>query len=394
MASSNSPCSACKFLRRRCTRECVFAPHFSADQPNKFSCVHKAFGASNVAKLLSELTFNQREDAVTSLVYEAETRIQDPVYGCVGLISLQQQRLKQIQRDTDVARRELATYIGPQAMLPILQPQQTHLMPQTPPLQQFVPETKQAYFMPETQQQTQQPQPETQQTQFMQQTQETQFMPQTDQTQSMPQTQQMQFMPQTQKFMPQTQRPSSSSVSAELTQQQHHDLFPSMAIPTAQLYQQQFFEFQQLEAVAREKHSEMLRAYGEEGSSSSHQHHQNQPEAQVLRFNDGFDSVPTGSVTSTGFNQLTPSGTTVTSVSHSLALGGTYDIETQLTMPTQSSQQLPLQTHDAQLFMSTQASKPQQQHCEAQLSMPSQSSQPLPLQTKETQTSSESDEGS
>ncbi|RID44057.1 hypothetical protein BRARA_I00878 [Brassica rapa] len=293
MASSNSPCSACKFLRRRCTRECVFAPHFPADQPNKFSWVHKAFGASNVAKLLSELTFNQREDAVTSLVYEAETRIQDPVYGCVGLISLQQQRLKQIQRDTDVARRELATYIGPQAMLPILQPQQTHLMPQTPPLQQFVPETKQAYFMPETQQQTQQPQPETQQTQFMPQTQETQFMPQTDQTQSMPQTQQMQFIPQAQQFMPQTQRPSSSSVSAELTQQQHHDLFPSMAIPTAQLYQQQFFEFQQLEAVAREKHSEMLRAYGEEGSSSSHQHHQNQPQAQVLRFTDGFDSVPT-----------------------------------------------------------------------------------------------------
>ncbi|KAH0851766.1 hypothetical protein HID58_094490 [Brassica napus] len=63
-------------------------------------------------------------------------------------------------------------------------------------------------------------------------------------------------------------------------------------------------------------------------------------------------------------------------------------------MPTQSSQQLPLQTHDAQLFMPTQASQPQQQHCEAQLSMPSQSSQPLPLQTKETQTSSESDEGS
>ena len=126
-----------------------------------------------------------------------------------------------------------------------------------------------------------------------------------------------------------------------------------MVIPTAQLYhlqqQQQFFEFQQPEAVAGEQHSEMLRAYGEGGSSSSHQHHQNQPQAHVLRFNDGFDSVPTGSVTSTGFNQLTPSGTTVTGVSHSLALGGgTYDIEAQLFMPTQSSQQLPLQTQETQ----------------------------------------------
>ncbi|CAF1717087.1 LOB domain-containing protein 36-like [Brassica napus] len=325
MASSNSPCSACKFLRRKCTRECVFAPHFPPDQPNKFSCVHKAFGASNVAKLLSELPLNQREDAVTSLVYEAETRIQDPVYGCVGLISLQQQRLKQIQRDTDVARRELATYIGPEAMFPILQPQQPHFMPQS--------QTQQPQFVPETQQ--------------------TVFMPQTQETHFTPQTHQSQFIPQTQKFMPETQQPSSSSsVSAELTQQQHHD--PSMmVIPTAQLYhqqqQQQFFEFQQPEAVAGEQHSEMLRAYGEGGSSSSHQHHLNQPQAHVLRFNDGFDSVPTGSVTSTGFNQLTPSGTTVTGVSHSLALGGgTYDIEAQLFMPTQSSQQLPLQTQETQ----------------------------------------------
>ncbi|KAG8384429.1 hypothetical protein BUALT_Bualt04G0117000 [Buddleja alternifolia] len=120
MSSSNSPCAACKCLRRKCTQECVFAPYFPPDNPQKFTNVHKVFGASNVAKLLNELNASQREDAVNSLAYEAEYRLRDPVYGCVGLISILQHKLKQVQHDLDTAKKELATYIGPSAMLPIL----------------------------------------------------------------------------------------------------------------------------------------------------------------------------------------------------------------------------------------------------------------------------------
>ncbi|XP_042493438.1 LOB domain-containing protein 36-like [Macadamia integrifolia] len=118
-SSSNSPCAACKFLRRKCTQECVFAPYFPPDQPTKFANVHKVFGASNVAKLLNELNPSQREDAVNSLAYEAEARLRDPVYGCVGLISILQHRLKQVQHDLTNAKKELANYIGPAAMLPL-----------------------------------------------------------------------------------------------------------------------------------------------------------------------------------------------------------------------------------------------------------------------------------
>ncbi|MFS7900033.1 putative transcription factor AS2-LOB family [Helianthus anomalus] len=120
MSSSNSPCAACKFLRRKCTQECVFAPYFPPDQPQKFANVHKVFGASNVAKILNELPTNQREDAVNSLAYEADARLRDPVYGCVGLISVLQHRLKQVQTDLHNAKRELANYIGPSMMLPVL----------------------------------------------------------------------------------------------------------------------------------------------------------------------------------------------------------------------------------------------------------------------------------
>nr|GMC62304.1 LOB domain-containing protein 36-like [Ipomoea batatas] len=117
MSSSSSPCAACKLQRRKCTQECVFAPYFPPDQPQKFANIHKVFGASNVSKLLNELNASQREDAVNSLAYEAEYRLRDPVYGCVGLISLLQQRLKQVQRDLNTAKRELANYIGPNAAL-------------------------------------------------------------------------------------------------------------------------------------------------------------------------------------------------------------------------------------------------------------------------------------
>ncbi|KAK9159385.1 hypothetical protein Syun_005726 [Stephania yunnanensis] len=109
-SSSNSPCAACKFLRRKCQADCVFAPYFPPDQPQKFANVHKVFGASNVTKLLNELHAHQREDAVNSLAYEADMRLRDPVYGCVGVISVLQRQLRQLQMDLTCAKSELSKY--------------------------------------------------------------------------------------------------------------------------------------------------------------------------------------------------------------------------------------------------------------------------------------------
>lgn len=47
-----SPCASCKLLRRRCAKDCIFAPYFPPDDPHKFAIVHKVFGASNVSKML------------------------------------------------------------------------------------------------------------------------------------------------------------------------------------------------------------------------------------------------------------------------------------------------------------------------------------------------------
>ncbi|KAA8537100.1 hypothetical protein F0562_029578 [Nyssa sinensis] len=102
-----SPCAACKLLRRRCAQDCVFAPYFPADEPQKFANVHKVFGASNVNKMLQELPVHQRGDAVSSMVYEANARVRDPVYGCVGAISSLQQQIDMLQTQLAVAQAEV-----------------------------------------------------------------------------------------------------------------------------------------------------------------------------------------------------------------------------------------------------------------------------------------------
>ncbi|GMH21506.1 hypothetical protein Nepgr_023348 [Nepenthes gracilis] len=109
-SSYSSPCAACKFLRRKCIPGCIFAPYFPPEEPRKFANVHKIFGTSNVTKLLNELLPHQREDAVNSLAYEAEARIRDPVYGCVGAISFLQRQVQRLQKELDAANANLFRY--------------------------------------------------------------------------------------------------------------------------------------------------------------------------------------------------------------------------------------------------------------------------------------------
>ncbi|CAL0327557.1 unnamed protein product [Lupinus luteus] len=105
-----TPCAACKLLRRRCAQECPFSPYFSPHDPQKFASVHKVFGASNVAKMLMEVPECQRADAANSLVYEANVRLRDPVYGCMGAISDLQQQVQSLQTELNAVRSEILKY--------------------------------------------------------------------------------------------------------------------------------------------------------------------------------------------------------------------------------------------------------------------------------------------
>ncbi|KAM3233580.1 LOB domain-containing protein 15 [Capsicum annuum] len=105
-----TPCAACKLLRRRCAQECPFSPYFSPHEPQKFASVHKVFGASNVSKMLMEVPKSQRADTANSLVYEANVRLRDPVYGCMGAISALQQQVHALQAELNVIRAEIMKY--------------------------------------------------------------------------------------------------------------------------------------------------------------------------------------------------------------------------------------------------------------------------------------------
>ncbi|PWZ06722.1 LOB domain-containing protein 1 [Zea mays] len=102
-----SPCAACKILRRRCADGCVLAPYFPPTEPSKFTTAHRVFGASNIIKLLQDLPESSRADAVSSMVYEAEARLRDPVYGCAGAVCRLQRQANELKVQLARAQADL-----------------------------------------------------------------------------------------------------------------------------------------------------------------------------------------------------------------------------------------------------------------------------------------------
>ncbi|XP_042503809.1 LOB domain-containing protein 1-like [Macadamia integrifolia] len=135
-----SPCAACKILRRRCVEKCVLAPYFPPTEPLKFTTAHRVFGASNIIKFLQELPESQRADAVSSMVYEANARIRDPVYGCAGAICQLQKQVSDLQAQLAKTQAELVNMHCQQANLLALiykEMSQSQQQPIQPSLDQY-----------------------------------------------------------------------------------------------------------------------------------------------------------------------------------------------------------------------------------------------------------------
>ncbi|KAK7260253.1 hypothetical protein RIF29_26151 [Crotalaria pallida] len=108
-STGGGPCGACKFLRRKCSQTCIFAPYFDPQQgANHFAAVHKVFGAKNVSKLLLNIPINRRPDAVISIFYEAQARLRDPIYGCVSHMLTLQQQVVTLQNEISYLQAQLA----------------------------------------------------------------------------------------------------------------------------------------------------------------------------------------------------------------------------------------------------------------------------------------------
>ncbi|KAK8575617.1 hypothetical protein V6N12_063285 [Hibiscus sabdariffa] len=65
----------------------------------------------------TELPESQRADTVSSMVYEANARIRDPVYGCAGAICQLQKQVSELQAQLTKAQAEIVTMQCQQANL-------------------------------------------------------------------------------------------------------------------------------------------------------------------------------------------------------------------------------------------------------------------------------------
>ncbi|KAF0915584.1 hypothetical protein E2562_036767 [Oryza meyeriana var. granulata] len=108
--AASKRCAACKFIRRRCSRECVLAPYFPASDPHRYVCVQRVFGAGNTARLLQQLPVQERGRAADSMAAEAYRRVQDPVYGCAGVINRLQDEIRAAQCELAWTRAQIAMH--------------------------------------------------------------------------------------------------------------------------------------------------------------------------------------------------------------------------------------------------------------------------------------------
>jgi hypothetical protein len=56
---------------------------------------------------MQEVPVEHRGDAVSSLVYEANARMRDPIYGCVGAITALQRQVESLQTQLALAQAEM-----------------------------------------------------------------------------------------------------------------------------------------------------------------------------------------------------------------------------------------------------------------------------------------------
>ncbi|ONK79446.1 uncharacterized protein A4U43_C01F6450 [Asparagus officinalis] len=103
-------CAACKYLRRRCSQDCVLSPYFPPSNPQRFACVHRIFGASNVTRMLQQLPAHLRAQAADAISSEAYWRVNDPVYGSVGIIARLHEDIYMHQHELALTRAQIAMH--------------------------------------------------------------------------------------------------------------------------------------------------------------------------------------------------------------------------------------------------------------------------------------------
>ncbi|XP_052172171.1 LOB domain-containing protein 18-like [Diospyros lotus] len=126
---AQSRCGACLVLNRGCSPQCIFAPYFHReDGTTRFAAIRDVFTVRNAVNILVSLPVSDQFWAVDTLFFEAQARLQDPVYGCVSHILSLQQQVSELQAYRAYLQDLLfATYLAYSQPVPdwsLLQPDQ------------------------------------------------------------------------------------------------------------------------------------------------------------------------------------------------------------------------------------------------------------------------------
>ncbi|KAF8732974.1 hypothetical protein HU200_015326 [Digitaria exilis] len=99
--SSAAACAACKYQRRRCTRDCPLAEFFPHDRPRVFRNAHRLFGVANILRTLARAGPDpeRRREAMHCIIYESQAWEINPSTGCLPLIRDLQLQVRQADLD-------------------------------------------------------------------------------------------------------------------------------------------------------------------------------------------------------------------------------------------------------------------------------------------------------
>ncbi|KAK7831218.1 lob domain-containing protein 22 [Quercus suber] len=113
--NGSQACAACRYQRRKCAKDCPLAPFFPPHRQKDFLNAHKLFGVSNIVKTIRDLNSDQKKIAMHSIVFEANARANDPVYGCCPIM-WELQRQYMFSRPSTISNIDVNTSHGKEAV--------------------------------------------------------------------------------------------------------------------------------------------------------------------------------------------------------------------------------------------------------------------------------------
>ena len=100
---TSTRCAVCKYFRRRCPSNCIFAPYFPPDNPQRFTCVRRIYGASNIGKMLEVINLEHNLVHMSHLkVFRVSTMVKLSQWQFFLELERQEKKIKSVTTQTKV----------------------------------------------------------------------------------------------------------------------------------------------------------------------------------------------------------------------------------------------------------------------------------------------------